>query len=46
MAPNGIMMCRGMECEDGTEWYNDVPGYGVRTTPNGRVMCRGHGVLG
>ena len=24
MAPNGTMMCRGMECEDDTKWYNDV----------------------
>ena len=40
MASNGTMMCWGMECEDGTKWYNDVPGYGVRTTPNGTMMCR------
>ena len=45
MAPNGTMMHRGMECEDGTKWYNDVLGaWSVRMTPNGTMMCQGHGV--
>ena len=29
MTPNGTMICRGMECENDTKWYNDVPGHGV-----------------
>ena len=42
MAPNGTMMCRGMECENDIKWYNDVPGaWSVRMAPNGTMMCRG-----